>query len=222
MPKFIKLYVHWVDKINAWVGRVALFLVFAIMAILLYSSISRYFLAKPVIWGVEMAQFTMVIYYTLGGGLALLLRSHVRMDLLYSRWGQRKQARMDTITFIFLMAYLGLLFYGCLSSTAYSLEYSQRNNTAWGPPIAPVKIIMAFGIFMTMLQAVSEFFKDMAKAKGINLGQPVPELRLIEENELEKLQRVSRPVSPPKPLAPVFPPERPLEGIPAYATTSVS
>ena len=71
------------------------------MGILLYSAISRYCFDAPVIWGVEMAQFTMVVYYILGGGFALLTNSHVRMDVFYGRWKWRKQAKMDVITSVF-------------------------------------------------------------------------------------------------------------------------
>jgi TRAP-type mannitol/chloroaromatic compound transport system permease small subunit len=189
MPKFIRLYVKYIDTLNRAVGRVSLYIVFVIMAILLFSSLSRYILDKPVIWGMEMAQFTMVIYFTIGGAFALLLNSHVRMDIIYSRWNIRKKARMDSFTFLFLIAYLSLLLYGCISSTAYSIEYNQHNNTAWAPPIAPVKIIIGSGIFLTILQAFSEFFKDLARTKNLEIGVEVPELKLLEQNSDEKSGR---------------------------------
>ncbi|MDR2197939.1 MAG: TRAP transporter small permease subunit [Deltaproteobacteria bacterium] len=194
MPNFVKLYVKYVDKMNRAVGRVTLYMVFVLMGILLFSALSRFFLNKPVIWGMEMAQFTMVIYFTIGGSFALLLNSHVRMDIIYSRWTFKRKARMDSFTFIFLLAYLGILLYGCVSSTVYSIEYNQHNNTAWAPPIAPVKILIGVGIILTMLQAVSEFFKDMARSKGLEIGEPVPELKLLEQADEEKSSR--EPVIP--------------------------
>jgi TRAP-type mannitol/chloroaromatic compound transport system permease small subunit len=197
MPKFILFYVRCVDKVNRAVGRGCLYLVFAIMGILIFSSLSRHFFDRPVIWGVEMAQFAMVIYFTVGGAFALLLNSHVRMDLLYSRWNPRKKARMDAFTFFFLICYLGLLLYGCLSSTAYSLEYNQHNNTAWAPPIAPVKIIIGVGIFLTILQAFSEFFKDLARSKNLEIGVDIPEKTLLEESARERGTEVVVPVSAP-------------------------
>jgi TRAP-type mannitol/chloroaromatic compound transport system permease small subunit len=193
MPGFIRLYVKYVDKANRAIGRVTLYVVFVIMGILLFSSLSRYFLDKPVIWGMEMAQFTMVIYFTIGGAFALLLNSHVRMDIIYSRWSIKRKARMDSFTFVFLLAYLGVLLYGCVSSTAYSIEYNQHNNTAWAPPIAPVKVIIGLGIFLTMLQAISEFFKDLARSKGLEIGEALPELRLLEESSDEKTGLSERP-----------------------------
>lgn len=62
MPNWIKRFVKYVDAVNRLVGRGVLYLVFVMMGILLYSAISRYCFDAPVIWGVEMAQFTMVAY----------------------------------------------------------------------------------------------------------------------------------------------------------------
>ncbi len=208
MPNWIKLFVRYVDAVNRLVGRGVLYLVFVMMGILLYSAISRYYFDAPVIWGVEMAQFTMVAYYILGGGFALLTNSHVRMDVFYGRWKWRKQAGMDVITSVFLVAYLVLLFYGCVSSTWYSIEFDQHNNSAWAPALAPIKIIMGIGIFLTLLQAFSEFFKALARSRGLLLGEEVPERLSVEsgyvepEAEPQLVGVVADPVASPQVLAP--------------------
>lgn len=143
-----------------------MYLIFAMMGILLFSSISRTFFDRPYIWVVEMAQFTMAAYYLLGGGYSMMLESHVRMDLLYSRWSEKRKAVTDLITSSFLIFYLVLLLAGGLSSVHYAITYNQKNYTPWAPPLAPVKIIMTIGIVLMLLQAVSMFFKDLAKARG--------------------------------------------------------
>ena len=58
-----------------------------------------------------MAQFTMAAYYLLGGGYSMILRGHVRMDLLYGRWSDKKKAMADAITGLFLIFYLVFLLY---------------------------------------------------------------------------------------------------------------
>jgi TRAP-type mannitol/chloroaromatic compound transport system permease small subunit len=166
MPHVIKNYVRWVDAINRRVGKLALYLVFVMMGILLFASISRTFFDVPYVWTMEMAQFTMAAYYLLGGGYSMQLKAHVRMDVLYERWSPKKQATVDVLTSGFLLFYLAILLYGGISSTLYSLEYGQRNYSSWGPPMAPIKIIMVIGIFLMLLQAVATFFKDLAKARG--------------------------------------------------------
>ncbi len=169
MPNAIKTYVRCVDAVNRRVGKFALYLVFVMMGILLFASISRTFFNVPFDWTMEMAQFTMAAYYLLGGGYSMQLKAHVRMDVLYERWSEKKRARVDVITSGFLIFYLVVLLYGGLSSTLYALQYGQRNYSSWGPPMSPIKIIMVIGILLMLLQAVAVFFRDLAKARGKEL-----------------------------------------------------
>ena len=168
MPKWIKAYVRFVDALNYRVGRFSMYLLFVLMGILLWSSISN-ILRQNAIWTLEMAQFTMVAYYMLGGPYSLQLDSNVRMDLLYHRWSDRTKAWFDAFSVFALLFYLGVLLYGAVESTIYSLEYAERSPTAWRPYIAPIKIIMCVGIFLMLLQAIAFFFKDVAKLRGEEL-----------------------------------------------------
>jgi len=165
MPKPILAYVRWVDAVNRVVGRFAMYLIFAMIGILLYSSITKTFFI-PALWTLETAQFTMVAYYLLGGGYSMQLDSHVRMDLLYSRWSAKTRTIVDLVTITFLIFYLVFLLYGGFSSTHYALKYDEESYSAWAPPMAPIKIIMCVGIALMLLQAVAVFFKDLARATG--------------------------------------------------------
>jgi TRAP-type mannitol/chloroaromatic compound transport system permease small subunit len=164
MPKPIKFFVRWVDAVNKKVGYFSMYLVFAMTGVLLYESLSRTIFDRPHIWVVEIAQFLMAAYYLLGGGFSMILKGHVRMDLLYGRWSVRKQAVMDLITMPFLVFYLIFLLWGGISSLQYAIEYKQVNYTSWAPQLWPIKSIMTFGIVLMLLQAIATFFKDLEKA----------------------------------------------------------
>jgi TRAP-type mannitol/chloroaromatic compound transport system permease small subunit len=158
--------VRWVDAVNRLVGRAMMYLIFVMMGILLWSSISRGFFDVSYIWSVEMAQFMLTAYYILGGGYSMQLDSHVRMDLFYSRWSPRKQALADAVTSGFLLFYIVFLLIGGISGTIYAIEYNQKNYSSWAPPLAPIKIIMCIGIALMLLQVIAVFFKDVARARG--------------------------------------------------------
>jgi TRAP-type mannitol/chloroaromatic compound transport system permease small subunit len=138
MPKPIRLFVHAVDAVNTAVGRFSMYLVFMMIFILLYEPIARNFFDQSCIWAVEMAQFTMAAYYLLGGGYSMILRGHVRMDLLYGRWsdhGKRPAWMPSPVSF--LIFYLVFLLYGAYSSIEYAVMYGQKNRSAWAPYMAP-------------------------------------------------------------------------------------
>jgi TRAP-type mannitol/chloroaromatic compound transport system permease small subunit len=165
MPKAVCAYIRWVDAINRTIGRFAMYGIFLLVGVLLWSSISKTFFL-PSLWTLETAQFAMVAYYILGGPYSIQLGSNVRMDLFYGGWSVRTKAWVDLFSVLFLIFYLGVLLYGGIGSTAYAFEYGERSSTAWRPHLWPVKVITCLGIFLMILQALSEFFKDLAKVRG--------------------------------------------------------
>jgi TRAP-type mannitol/chloroaromatic compound transport system permease small subunit len=188
---YLLAFARMVDGMNRRIGLVVMYGVFVLMAILLWSSISKTFFL-PTLWTLEMAQFAMVAYYMLGGPYAILTGANVRMDLFYGNWSLRRKSVIDVVTVLFLLFYLGVLLYGALGSTAYSLGYwgdapiaffaglvtgaeeigrLEQSSTAWRPVIWPIKVIMICGLFLMLLQALSEMIKDIARA----LGQDIPE-----------------------------------------------
>jgi len=168
MPKAIRLYVTYVEKMNRFIGRFAMYLIFAMLGVLLYSSLSKA-VFLPSLWTLETAQFLMVSYYLLGGGYSMQLGDHVRMDLLYTSWKPRTRSLVDSITVLCLIFYLCLLLYGGFSSTAYAIQYNEQSYSAWAPYMAPVKIVMTFGVLLMLLQAIATLFKDIAAARGEEL-----------------------------------------------------
>lgn len=184
-------FANGIDQINTAIGKVVMYGVFVLMGILLWSSISKTFF-MPTQWTLEMAQFAMVAYYMLGGPYSIISGANVRMDLFYGNWSLRRKATVDVFTVVFLLFYLGILLYGALGSTAYSLGYwgtepvsffmgliagseeigrLERSSTAWRPYIWPIKTIMIVGMTLMLLQAISELIKDIARAFGHDITE---------------------------------------------------
>ena len=164
-------FIKYVDAFNFRIGRFAMYGIFVIMGILLWSSISKIFF-NPSLWTLEMAQFCMVAYYMLGGPYSIQMGSNVRMDLLYGEWNNHRKAQVDAITIIFLIIYLIFMIWGGWESFMYSLSYGgERSSSIWRPYIWPIKLIMIFGLSIMLLQSISEFFKDILRIKGHDFGE---------------------------------------------------
>ncbi len=195
MLRTMRAYIRIIDAMNRFIGRIAMYLIFALVGVLLWSSISKTFLT-PALWTLETAQFVMVAYYVLGGPYSIQMGSNVRMDLFYGDWSNRTRAMVDVITVFFLLFYLGVLLYGGISSTAYSLGYFgtepmvffgdllrtlvtegaeaarakigglERSSTVWRPVIWPIKTILVFGVFLMLLQTLAELCRDILRLRG--------------------------------------------------------
>jgi TRAP-type mannitol/chloroaromatic compound transport system permease small subunit len=190
MRSAMRAYIRAIDRMNRFIGRIAMYLIFVLMGVLLWSTLSKA-VSTPSLWTLETAQFVMVAYYVLGGPYSIQLGSNVRMDLFYGDWSPRTKAMVDGFTVFFLLFYLVVLFMGAVSSTAYSLGYFGKepfaffgglfmalitegipgvkdrlgflevSPTAWRPPLWPIKIVLCVGVFLMILQALAEFFRDI-------------------------------------------------------------
>ena len=164
-------FIKYVDAFNYRIGRFAMYGIFVMMGILLWSSISKTFF-NPSLWTLEMAQFCMVAYYMLGGPYSIQMGSNVRMDLLYGEWDNHRKAQVDAMTIIFLIIYLIFMIWGGWESFMYSLSYGgERSSSIWRPYIWPIKLVMLFGLSIMLLQSISEFFKDILRTKGHDFGE---------------------------------------------------
>ncbi|MCB6178441.1 TRAP transporter small permease subunit [Rhodobacter sp. Har01] len=168
MPRALIAFVHLVEKLNYGVGRFAMYLLFVLMAVLMWSSISKA-MGAPSLWTLEMAQFVMVAYYVLGGPYAWQLGTHVRMDLFYARQSVGSRALWDAFTVLAVIFYLGVMLYGAIDATAYSFEYGERSPTAWRPYLWPVKVTMVIGFLLMLLQALASLIRDIAHLRGVSI-----------------------------------------------------
>ncbi|MCK2046885.1 TRAP transporter small permease subunit [Chromohalobacter sp. TMW 2.2299] len=196
MPSAILGYISVIDAMNRFIGRIAMYLIFVLIAVLLWSSVSKVFLT-PTMWTLETAQFVMVAYFVLGGPYSIQMGSNVRMDLFYGDWSPKTKAWVDAFTVFFLIFYLGVLLYGGLVSTAYSLGYFgdepfhfflnlvvtfftegpeaaadtfgflERSPTAWRPWLWPIKVVLCLGVLLMILQSLAEFFRDIGRLRGV-------------------------------------------------------
>lgn len=166
MPRWIMASVRAVEAFNYRVGRISLWLFFVLGGILLWSILAKAFF-RPPLWTQEMAQYTLVAYFMLGGAYSLQLGSNVRMDLLYNRWSPRRRAMVDAVTVLAMIFFLGVILWGGLDSLLYALEIGERSRSVWRPYLAPVKIVIVLGALMMLLQSVCFLVRDIAFLRGV-------------------------------------------------------
>lgn len=168
MPQFAVGFVRLVDRLNRGVGRFAMYLLFVLMGVLVWSTVTKA-TGQPALWTLEMAQFVMVAYYVLGGPYAWQENAHVRMDLFYAKQSPRRQAWWDAFTVLALLLYLIVLVWGAVDSTIYSFAYGERSPTAWRPYLWPIKVVMLVGFTLMLLQALASLIRDIATIRGVTI-----------------------------------------------------
>jgi TRAP-type mannitol/chloroaromatic compound transport system permease small subunit len=150
-----------VDGINDWVGKVLSFGVLFMFGLVLIEVIRRYFFNSPTVWGNELTQLTFGVYVVLSGGYILRWGGHVNVDIFYGRLSVKGKAVADIITFVLFFLFCGMMLaYG--GSLAWeSLSRLEHSQSAWNPPLYPVKLMIPTGAFLLLLQGTAKLIRDI-------------------------------------------------------------
>ena len=165
MPRAAIAFVRIVEAVNYRMGRFAMYLLILLAGVLMWSVVTKAFF-RPALWTQEMAQFTMVGYFVLGGAYSLMLNAHVRMDLLYGRWSPRQRAAIDCVTVLAMIFFLAVILWGGIESTIYAFEVGERSRTVWRPYMAPIKIVICLGVLLMLMQSIAFLIRDIATLRG--------------------------------------------------------
>ncbi|MBN1829504.1 MAG: TRAP transporter small permease subunit [Deltaproteobacteria bacterium] len=154
-------FVNIVDKISLIIGKIVSYFMVLVMISTVIEIVSRYFFDRPTIWAYEFGQFLFGGYFLLAGAITLYYREHVGMDIIVSRLSARGQAVLSACTYIFAVLFLGVLVYKGGQFAYKSVIYLERSTSVWGPPIWPLKAALPVAGLLMLLQATSNFVKDI-------------------------------------------------------------
>jgi len=98
----------------------------------------RYFFNRPTIWVWEMNGFLLCVFVALGGGYTLLVRGHVRVDIVYDYLSTRSKAIMDLLTSFFIFLFLGILLWQATEQGATFLGASGDHSYLFPSSDIPV------------------------------------------------------------------------------------
>ena len=57
-------------------------------------------------------------------------------------------------------------FFGGLVTGTEEIGHMEKSSSAWRPYLWPIKVVMIIGIFLMLLQCLSELLKDVLRLKG--------------------------------------------------------
>ncbi len=160
----LKRLVNGIDALSKGTGRVVSYLIPIMMLILLYEVVLRYVFNEPTRWVHELTLYMFGSYFMLLGGYALYSRSHIVMDLLYSRWSPRTQAIVDVFTYLLFFFFIGSLFWLSGDWAIAAVLRLEHSRSAWGPPVWPFKLILPLSAFLLLLAGVAKFIRDLNMA----------------------------------------------------------
>lgn len=150
-----------VDRANEWMGSLWGYSILLVTASVLYEVVARSLFDRPTIWSNETVIYVSAVAYLLGGAYAHLYHRHVRIDLIYDRLGPKARARLDLVTFVFFLLYVGALVWVGSQMAWDSFNQGETTGTPWNPLIWPVKLAIPFAALLLLLQGVANLLREI-------------------------------------------------------------
>lgn len=149
------------DDISVWSGRIAAFVIYPGMLVLVYEVVARYAFNAPTIWAHGVCQRAFAIYLVIGAAYVLQQKGHIRMDLIYNRFSPRGKAIINLVTspILFLIIFVLLWFGWDFAQT--SISQLEIDNTPLHGPVWPFKLWIPITGFLLLVQAVANFYRDV-------------------------------------------------------------
>ena len=151
-----------VDAISGWSGRFVCFWAVLAVFVYYYEVIARYVFNSPTNWAHESMFLMFGMQYLVSGAYAYRDEAHVRVDVIYEKFSIRGRAIADVVTsFFFFVFTISLLVTGFIFArdSALVLEVS---FTEWAIQYWPVKIVIALGAALLLLQGLARLNRDLA------------------------------------------------------------
>jgi TRAP-type mannitol/chloroaromatic compound transport system permease small subunit len=163
--------VRFIDGVSVFVGRITCISIFVLMLVMVYEVFARYIFNSPTIWAMELSSYLMIIFVALGGAYVLKENAHVNVDIVCSRLSDRARAVLDSITFPLFVLFLYFFFTLSAKQAITSVKFMHRSGTIWDVPIWPIKILLALGVGLVLIQGTAKFIRDLVHAiKGMPLS----------------------------------------------------
>jgi TRAP-type mannitol/chloroaromatic compound transport system permease small subunit len=154
-------FIRIVDLISEWSGRIVSVLIPCMAAVLVFEVISRYAFDSPTAWAHETSIFMFGYCGALAGAYVLKYKSHVNVDVIYSRLSPRVKAILDLITALIFFYFIGLVIFKGWETAWTALVMNQHSSSSWGPPVAHFRFVIPVAGFLIILQGLANWLRNL-------------------------------------------------------------
>lgn len=156
-----------IDKITEWSSNVFMLFVIPLIFANVIEVFMRYAWGDPTVWALDVTTMSFGALFMLGSGLALLKGAHVRTDMLWDKFSDKKKGTIDAVAYVlFFLPTMAVLFYISVDDFLYSLSIDERSNSgAWQPIIWPLRGVIPLTFGMLFIQGISELLKSLWAAR---------------------------------------------------------
>ncbi len=163
---------HGIDRISEGLGKLAIYLTLALIAIGFYNVVARYvgrFIGQNLSSNVfiETQWYIFSVIFFLMFAYNLRHDVNVRVDFLYAKWSAQRKAWVDLLgTLLFLIPFCIMGIWVTINPVLFSWRLWEMSPDPGGLPRAPIKTFIIVAFVMLLLQAIAQAIKYAAVLTG--------------------------------------------------------
>lgn len=179
-----------IDWLNMQAAKFIIWLIFAATVISAGNAVIRKAFNYSSNSLLEVQWYLFAWSFILAGGMTLLHREHVRIDVLNSRLSKRTQVWIDIIGFaLFLTPLCLVVLYLTVPEVIGKYQSGEMSGNPGGLIRWPVWLALPIGFTLLLLQGWSELIKRIAFLRGQG---PDPMGRLVDQSAEQELAQALR------------------------------
>ena len=124
-----------IDGITVYTGYVFTLLVIPLVVANVVEVFMRYVMNAPTSWALDVTTMSFGALFMLGAAYALLKGAHVRTDMLWEKFSDRKKGIIDAVAYVlFFLPSMAILFAISIDDFFYSLSINEKSTSGSDPP----------------------------------------------------------------------------------------
>jgi TRAP-type mannitol/chloroaromatic compound transport system permease small subunit len=160
-PAAFYAIIRVIDRFTNATGNLISLAMALLVAIICYEVFARYLFNAPTVWVYESSYMINGSAFMLGCAYALLKGAHVRTDIFWEQYSERRKGVID------LVSYLVLFFPSMITLMAISIDdawlsYSiteRSQESVWRMIMWPFRASIPLAAFLFIIQGISEALK---------------------------------------------------------------
>ncbi len=182
---------HWIDRLNARIGRAMWYLTLAMILAGAYNAITRYLSRNAQIdpatasgigkvlhtigttalrmnsnMFIELQWYLFSMVFLFGAAYTLGANAHVRVDIFFNRWSRRTRARIDLWgAWLFLLPFCGLMIATSWPVVVDAVIRLEGSPDPGGLPRYPLLAVIPIAFALLLLQGVAHIICNLQELK---------------------------------------------------------
>lgn len=158
-------FLHRLEKVSDWSGKIFIWLVIPLTALVVYEVTSRRVFNAPHVWAPEVTDYIYGPHFMLVAAYTLLYRGHVNVEVIYERLSPRTRAMLDCFTYlIFFFPFCIIVFTQGIVFAHTSWSIGETSESAALTVVPLIKTTIPVTWALLLIQGLANFIRSLVFA----------------------------------------------------------